>query len=200
METVDATIVFLPRFTTLVGPGEFFTLPLDVSRYAGAQFQVFLGGLSNGSFTVYLEESLDADTWVLGPATPEGVVLGAGETRFFSYGFRLRWFRLKVKLLGGTDSLATCWAEGLLRGGGGGVWALPKRETPAGSGPTATAAGAAAARTGESVAPPQPAAPWDRFAGGKSSPMPDMLSTGKALSPQEMMAFALEKLAQAGKK
>lgn len=66
--------------------------------------------------------------------------------------------------------------------------------------PTATAAGAAAARTGESVAPPQPAAPWDRFAGGKSSPMPDMLSTGKALSPQEMMAFALEKLAQAGKK
>ncbi|NUN53351.1 MAG: hypothetical protein HUU06_11280 [Planctomycetaceae bacterium] len=50
------------------------------------------------------------------------------------------------------------------------------------------------------MAPPQPAAPWDRFAGGKSSPMPDMLSTGKALSPQEMMAFALEKLAQAGKK
>ena len=59
MESVEATIVFLPRFTTLVGPGPFRTLPLDVSKYSGAQFQLWVGPISAGSFTVYLEESLD---------------------------------------------------------------------------------------------------------------------------------------------
>lgn len=200
MESVEATIVFLPRFTTLVGPGTFRTLPLDVSKYSGAQFQLWVGPISAGSFTVYLEESLDAENWVLGPSTPEGIALTSNQTRFFSYGFRLRWFRLKVVMTGGGGSLATCWAEGLLRGGGGGVWALPKGSTPAATGPTTGAAEAGARNMGDSVMPPQPATGWDRSKGGKPAHMPDYFPSPQAVTPQEMAAMAAEKLAQAGKK
>jgi hypothetical protein len=36
----------------------------------------------------------------------------------------LRWFRLKV-VLAGEDPVVSCWAEGLLRGGDGGMWGVP---------------------------------------------------------------------------
>lgn len=38
---VDASIVFAPPFTTLVGAKTFTTLPLNVSEYARAQFQIW---------------------------------------------------------------------------------------------------------------------------------------------------------------
>jgi len=136
MPDVDASIVFLPRFTTLVGaPGsstifEFTTLPLDVSRHGGAQFQIWRGPISGGTFTFFMEESLDAQKWVLGASTPEGVVLAADETKFCSYSFRLRWFRIRIQLTGAAWPIVTCWAEGLLRGGGGGVWPAPMASAP----------------------------------------------------------------------
>jgi hypothetical protein len=128
METVDAAIVFLPRFTTLVGSVnsatnfDFATLPLDVSRYSGVQFQIWRSPMSSGSFAFFLEESLDAQTWVLGPAVPTAVSLVSDDTKFCSYNFRLRWFRLRVRLTGGASPIVSCWAEGLLRSGGSGVW------------------------------------------------------------------------------
>lgn len=146
METVDAAIVFMPRFTTLVGsvtPAtvfEFTTLPLDVSRYGGVQFQIWRSPMSSGSFEFLLEESLDAQTWVLGPSTPSAFALTSDQTKFCSYNFRLRWFRLKVRLTGGASPIVTCWAEGLLRAGGSGVWPVPGA-APAGGRFSATAAG-----------------------------------------------------------
>jgi len=134
MSSVDATIVFFPRFTTLAGAATFTTAPLDVSRFDGAQFQVWLGDMDGVSpvATLYFEESLDAQTWVLGPQTPEGFVLDEGLAKFFSYGFRLRWFRVRL-VLTGSEVIATCWAEGLLRGGGGGAWAAAQAGAAAGS-------------------------------------------------------------------
>src|SRR5688572_18319562 len=120
MPAIDAGLVFLPRYTTLVGAAEFTTAPLDVSGQAGTQFQVWRGPIraSGGSpaFTLYLEESLDAATWALGPSTPQAFTIAENATVFFAYSFRLRWFRLRV-VVAGTNPMVSCWAEGILRAG-----------------------------------------------------------------------------------
>lgn len=116
----ESTIVFLPRFTTVVGAApDLITQPLDVSQFASAQFQVWVGAkfsdaASDPALTLYLEESLDCEHWVLGASAPEPVELKHGKSKLFSYGFRLRWFRLRLNCGPGT-SLVTCWAEGILR-------------------------------------------------------------------------------------
>ncbi len=163
MPNVDAAIVFLPRFSTLVGASSFTTQPLDVSRFASAQFQLWRGPLrgTDPTFLCYLEESLDADHWVLGPSTPTGYDPGTDDPtltrpKLFSYAFRLRWFRVRVEL-GGTDPVATCWAEGLLRGGGGGgAWAPPRAAT---SGSPAARRGGASPSIDLGAITPPPAAP-----------------------------------------
>jgi hypothetical protein len=133
MSMVDSAIVLLPRFTTLVGASSFTTLPVDVSKYGSAQFQLWRGPLRGtpAAFLAYLEESLDAEHWVLGPSTPTGYDPATDDPtltrpKLFSYGFRLRWFRIRIEL-SGTAPGCTCWAEGLLRdgGGGGGAWVSP---------------------------------------------------------------------------
>jgi hypothetical protein len=128
MAGIDAGIVFLPRFTTLAGETEFTTAPVDVSRQGGAQFQVWRGPiLATGgtpSFQLHLQESLDAESWALGPSTPQAIPILENVAQFLSYSFRLRWFRLKV-VLAGEDPIVSCWAEGLLRGGDGGMWGVP---------------------------------------------------------------------------
>ena len=111
MAAAESTIVFLPRFTMFAGAGEYITQPLDVSQFASAQFQ-FGRAVSAGELRLYLEESLDCVEWTLGASAPKGVVIASSKTKFFSYGFRLRWFRLRVMT---TGDLVTCWAEGILR-------------------------------------------------------------------------------------
>jgi len=117
MPPIESTIVFMPRFTTLIGSREFTTLPLDVSRFGSAQFQVWQAGIngSGGTFKVSFEESLDTEHWALGASSPEVFTIAQNETRFFSHSFRLRWFRLKVDLSETPDAMVTCWAEGILR-------------------------------------------------------------------------------------
>lgn len=138
MPAVDSSFVILPRFTSLVGATTFTSLAQDASSYGGAQFQVWRGPIRTktssppAKFTIYLEESLDTETWVLGPGTPTPFEIAAFEVKFFSYSFRLRWFRVRV-VVEGDDPIVTCWAEGLLRGGGSGVWPAPGG-APAGSG------------------------------------------------------------------
>ena len=120
MTKVESTIVFLPRFTTLAGNTTFHTLPLDVSRFGSAQFQVWRGELLDydggaPQFQVEMEESIDAQHWALGASSPMAYKVQNDETRFFSHTFRLRWFRLKVTFPGGVEPMVTCWAEGILR-------------------------------------------------------------------------------------
>ena len=130
MPAVDSSFVALPRFTTLAGEAMFTTLPMDVSSFGGAQFQVWRGEFRVTSptpepaFDVYFEESLDTDTWVRGPSAAEKFVIGENDLKFFSYNFRLRWFRLRIDVRG-ANPIVTCWAEGLLRGGGDGLWKYP---------------------------------------------------------------------------
>jgi hypothetical protein len=128
MSAVDAGIVLLARPTTLIGATTFTTEPLDVSSYGSVEFQVWRGPIAGGggpTILFYFEESLDAQTWALGPSAPTGYdpanpVTGGDPTfdrpQFFSYGFRLRWFRIRVALTGAAP-VVSCWAEGLLRDG-----------------------------------------------------------------------------------
>jgi hypothetical protein len=138
MPAIDSSFVIMPRFTTLVGQATFTTMPMDVSAYGGAQFQVWRGPFrvsdgGVGTLNVYLEESLDTQTWVTGPSTPAAYPVNPFETKFFSYDFRLRWFRLRI-VTTGANPIVTCWAEGLLRGGGGGLWQWDQGPTiPAGA-------------------------------------------------------------------
>jgi len=121
MSAVDASIVLLSRFTTLVGVDTFHTLPLDVSRYGGAQFQVW----SAQGMKIRFSESLDTENWTLGPSTPTTFTINPNEVKFFGYTFLLRWFRLEI-VVESAAPLVTCWAEGLLRGGGAGAWPEPR--------------------------------------------------------------------------
>src|SRR5687767_11241226 len=103
MSAIDAGLVFLPRFTTLVGEATFSTAPLDVSGQGGAQFQVWRGPIrvssGSGALVVYLEESLDAQLWSLGATTvTNGITILENVPHFFSYTFRLRWFRVRFAL------------------------------------------------------------------------------------------------------
>lgn len=119
----ESTIVFFPRFTTLVGGPSFVTQPLDVSQFASAQFQVWVGGSSEATtdgtamFDLVLEESLDAEIWNPGPGPAKTYVCKYNKPRLFSVGFRFRWFRLRVQPLEGQSSvgIVTMWAEGILR-------------------------------------------------------------------------------------
>lgn len=174
MADVDAAIVFLPRFTTLVGASSFTTLPLDVSRFGSAQFQLWRGPLRGTAptFLAYLEESLDAEHWVLGPSTPTGYDPATDDPtlvrpKLFSYGFRLRWFRIRVEL-GGVDPAVTCWAEGLLRdGGGGGAWV---QNAPSAQGSAAASMRTLVSNLGPTIGPP--AAPATSYGGGKGMTSP----------------------------
>ena len=153
MSAVDAGLVFLPRLTSLVGEASFTTAPLDVSRQGGAQFQVWRGPIrvssGSGSLLVYLEESFDAQTWSLGATTvTNGLTILENVPHFFSYSFRLRWFRLRFSL-SGTNPMVSCWAEGLLRGGGEGMWGFGPAAVPSGLPHGALAEGA-----------PRPVTPW----------------------------------------
>lgn len=126
MPGAESTIVIFPRYSTLVASTDlatpnvnFNSLPLDVSRFGAAQIQVWRGGPVNDVgpnekyCQIFLEESLDAQTWMLGPSTPEAIPLYQDKILYLSYSFRLRWFRMRVQII--DARMTTLWAEGLLR-------------------------------------------------------------------------------------
>jgi hypothetical protein len=134
MGAVDSMLILLPRPTTLIGADTFTTQPLDVSQFGSVQMQLWRGPIAGGgspTILFYFEESLDAESWALGPATPVGYDPADADTggdptlakpQLFSYAFQLRWFRVRI-VLTGTAPVVSCWCEGFLRdGGGGGAW------------------------------------------------------------------------------
>lgn len=117
MSRAHPGVAFFPRFTTLVGATSFTTTPIDVSRLDSARLQLWRGDLRGTAptFALYLEESLDAENWVQGPGSSAAFdVSAAGQPKFLTYCFQLRWFRLRIEL-GGGSPMVSCWVEGLLR-------------------------------------------------------------------------------------
>ena len=129
MSAVESMVVFFPRFTTLIGAGTIFATPaLDVSRFGGAQIEVWCGTPQTVEFSpgprprIYLEESLDGLGW---PAdASSSYELATDSSRFFSIGFRLRWFRVRFEP---RSEVISMWCEGIMRAGGTGSreWLRP---------------------------------------------------------------------------
>ncbi len=122
-------LVLVPRFTSFMAPGTYITVPLEVSEYATARIQIWLGPLAfdPGSgqasqrphVTVTIEEAFEAQladsAWVSlwSGGTP-------GASSFATLTLARRYLRVKVVLQAKTnpsdDNLAaiTAWIAGSL--------------------------------------------------------------------------------------
>ena len=121
--------VLFPRFTTLAGNYVFASPALDVGRFGGMQLRVWwserLGTLGSTPTTVHFDESLDGVDWPTDASTSFQILGGTYDSKFFSIGFRMRWFRMRIDT---QCEYLTLWAEGVLRAGSMGAkeWVLPR--------------------------------------------------------------------------
>jgi len=121
MPGVDSFVVFFPRFTTLVA-GSYTSVPLDVSKFGGVQLEAWR---AEAGPTLYVEESLDGVAWQDAMSSSFDLTGGSSyASKFLSFGFRLRWFRVRLE----ATQMMTVYVEGIMRAGGGGAreWLLPR--------------------------------------------------------------------------
>jgi hypothetical protein len=119
MPGVRDRIILFPRYTTLAGPGDFTTQPINVAAYSGGDITLWLGGVVtsgggsiSGDFTI--EESTDQAVWWAcagGTAT-----LSAGNSTTLSPTFTRAWLRIKFTMAPAGDALAvsTVYATGFI--------------------------------------------------------------------------------------
>lgn len=107
-------LVMLPRYTSLVGTGDFTTIGMDVSEYSSAYLNCWRGALTGTSptFAIVFEESTDQVTWSTCTSGGGGDP-GASTEQQYNPTLKKRWFRIKVTL-GGTGPAVSCWAIGFL--------------------------------------------------------------------------------------
>src|SRR5437870_2552997 len=91
-------LVMVPRYTGLVGPQTFSTVPLDVTEYSDASLVLWRGPLvgTTPSFTAHFDVSQDAENWSMAaadssPSANAATAIGAGFTGH-------RWFRVRIEL------------------------------------------------------------------------------------------------------
>ena len=101
--------IFLPRYSTLAGAGEFVTLPFDATRFERVSMHVWRGQMvgTNPGFSVSFEESTDKDGWF--SLNPTGADPGQYTEQVYSYDLARRYLRVRI-VLGGTGPVATCYA------------------------------------------------------------------------------------------
>lgn len=112
-------LVMLPRYTTYAGEDyEFRTIAMDVTQYQNAIVNVwrgpFVASAGSPEFQVTFEESTDQVTWSTCTGTTAATAVSEDSETQFTAQLKKRWFRMKVKLTGGTNPVATCWAVGFL--------------------------------------------------------------------------------------
>lgn len=105
-------VILYSRFSTLVGGGAFYSLPLDVARFRAARLSIWRGQLVGASpaFSFVFMESSDRTTWsqIGSPADP-----GAGQEAMVSVEFSRQFFQVGA-LLSGADTAVSCFAYGFL--------------------------------------------------------------------------------------
>lgn len=108
-------VVFVPRFTSYVGGGLFYGIPIPVAAYDVVVVD-FWHGVINGvglvGMNLHLEESTDCSRWdpTAGTAIPSPYTPAVGEDQF-RHTLTKAWFRLGIELMG-SGVAVTCWASG----------------------------------------------------------------------------------------
>jgi len=105
-------VVFIPRFTSYAGTVYFDTVPMDVSPFETVVVSVWRGQLlgTSPTFNIAFQQATDKLDWT---ALESG---DPGEAVEYQWSVALqnkRWFRVRVSL-GGTGTVATCYAAGYL--------------------------------------------------------------------------------------
>lgn len=107
-------VVFVRRFTTLVGGGTFNTRPIDAAAFSSANITLWRG-VNIGTTPVLqftFEDSVDGATWEEIKDATEIEPSEATPT-LVTFDVTKRWLRLSMALTG-TDPGSTCWASGFL--------------------------------------------------------------------------------------
>lgn len=115
MAGLQTPVVFIPRFTTFVGPFVYHGLPIDVTAFSDAVLAVWCGPLVGSpppapTFSVQFQQSLDRVTWEsIGSAVPPP---SNTETPIL-FVITQPWLRYEVTVTG-PNSGVTCWLQGFL--------------------------------------------------------------------------------------
>jgi len=111
-------LVMIPRFTTLAGTptGGFATIGLDVTAYANATLNTYMGPLmgTTGTTKIFFEESTDQTSWkVCSGGDVAGDNLTENDETSRTVALARRWFRVRI-VHPNADNLATYWSMGFL--------------------------------------------------------------------------------------
>lgn len=113
----NVPVVLVPRFTSYVSVGVFYTIPIPVAAYDALVIDFWHGTLNGPapSMDLFLDESNDGTAWspTNGPTViPSPFPPLAGEYQFRRF-LTKAWLRLGVHLVGANVAV-TCWASGFL--------------------------------------------------------------------------------------
>lgn len=108
----NVAVVVLPRFTSFVGPTQFFTQPIPVAAYSRVSLTLWVGPYVGAAPTASFgfEESNDSTDWFPCGAGPLVVPSGPGEV-VLSEPLTRAWMRMTIGLTGVGVGL-TCAASG----------------------------------------------------------------------------------------
>lgn len=105
---------FYGKFTTLVGAGNYYSDPFDVTGQKNVDVETLLVASIGSPTTVnaYLEGSSDLQTWttLTGPNA-----LTAGTVDTLSKSSPPRYVRVRIQITGGTNPAVTLWSKGIAR-------------------------------------------------------------------------------------
>jgi hypothetical protein len=108
-------LVMLPRYSSYIGAGDFYTIGMEVSDYTSAIVNTWRGAMlgSSPTFGITFQESTDQVNWTTCGGTTAASDPGASTEAQYTATLTKRWFRVKVTL-GGTNPAVSCWAIGFL--------------------------------------------------------------------------------------
>ena len=102
-------LVLLPRFTTLVGAGTYYTKPVSIRPYGEAILSVWRGPDRGTSptFNVVAQVSRDLASW----ANAQTFSPSSSTESTATFDVDAEWMRLRL-VVGGTDPSVTSWCVG----------------------------------------------------------------------------------------
>lgn len=110
MNPITVPIVFIPRYTTYAGGGDFVSLPVNVAEYCELRVNVWRGTIvgPGGTFGFNLQASFDQKTW--GDIFGSDEDPGANTEALYEFlTIRLPYLRSIVRVAG-VSTVVTCYA------------------------------------------------------------------------------------------